>query len=65
MRPSLCQGYPVNLRFPREQHDSVQELRELPIVTPTGAQIPLAQVAEVVIADGAPMLKSENGRLSR
>jgi Cu(I)/Ag(I) efflux system membrane protein CusA/SilA len=52
--------YPVNLRFPREQRDSVQELRELPIVTPTGAQVPLAQVAEVVIADGAPMLKSEN-----
>ncbi|MBK5940678.1 CusA/CzcA family heavy metal efflux RND transporter [Halochromatium roseum] len=56
--------YPVNLRFPREQRDSVQELRELPIVTPTGAQIPLAQVAEVVIADGAPMLKSENARLN-
>ncbi|MBK1619832.1 CusA/CzcA family heavy metal efflux RND transporter [Lamprobacter modestohalophilus] len=56
--------YPVNLRFPREQRDSVQKLRELPIVTPTGAQIPLAQVAEVVIADGAPMLKSENGRLN-
>ena len=56
--------YPVNLRFPREQRDSVQELRELPIVTPTGAQIPLAQVAEVVITDGAPMLKSENGRLN-
>jgi Cu/Ag efflux pump CusA len=48
--------YPVNIRFPREQRDSVQELRELPIVTPTGAQIPLAQVAEVVIADGAPMV---------
>jgi Cu(I)/Ag(I) efflux system membrane protein CusA/SilA len=42
----------------------VQELRELPIVTPAGAQIPLAQVAEVVIADGAPMLKSENARLN-
>jgi Cu(I)/Ag(I) efflux system membrane protein CusA/SilA len=39
-----------------------QQLRELPIVTPTGAQVPLSQVAEVVIADGAPMLKSENAR---
>ncbi|NBC47507.1 MAG: CusA/CzcA family heavy metal efflux RND transporter, partial [Gammaproteobacteria bacterium] len=56
--------YPVNLRFPREQRDSVQELRDLPIVTPTGAQVPLSQVAEVVIADGAPMLKSENARLN-
>ncbi|MBK5931981.1 hypothetical protein CCR82_15940 [Halochromatium salexigens] len=42
----------------------MQKLRELPIVTPTGAQIPLAQVAEVVITDGAPVLKSENGRLN-
>ncbi len=56
--------YPVNIRFPREQRDDVQKLRELPIVTPTGAQVPLAQVAEVVITDGAPMLKSENARLN-
>ncbi|KAA6185419.1 efflux RND transporter permease subunit [Thiohalocapsa marina] len=56
--------YPVNIRFPREQRDSVQELRELPLVTPTGAQVALAQVAEVVITDGAPMLKSENARLN-
>jgi Cu(I)/Ag(I) efflux system membrane protein CusA/SilA len=56
--------YPVNIRFPREQRDDVQKLRELPIVTPTGAQVPLEQVAEVVIADGAPMLKSENARLN-
>jgi copper/silver efflux system protein len=56
--------YPINIRFPREQRDDVQELRELPIVTPTGAQVPLGQVAEVVIVDGAPMLKSENARLN-
>ena len=56
--------YPINIRFPREQRDDVQKLRELPIVTPTGAQIPLGQVAEVAIVDGAPMLKSENARLN-
>jgi len=56
--------YPVNIRFPREQRDDLQKLRELPIVTPTGAQVPLAQVAEVVIVDGPPMLKSENARLN-
>jgi Cu(I)/Ag(I) efflux system membrane protein CusA/SilA len=56
--------YPVNLRFPREQRDDIQKLRELPIVTPSGAQVPLAQVAEVVVTDGAPMLKSENARLN-
>jgi Cu(I)/Ag(I) efflux system membrane protein CusA/SilA len=56
--------YPVNLRFPREQRDSVEELRELPLVTPSGAQVPLGQVAEVAIVDGPPMLKSENARLN-
>jgi len=56
--------YPINIRFPREQRDDLQKLRELPIVTPSGAQIPLAQIAEVRIADGAPMLKSENARLN-
>jgi Cu(I)/Ag(I) efflux system membrane protein CusA/SilA len=56
--------YPVNLRFPRERRDSLEQLRNLPLVTPTGAQIALAQVAEVKIVDGPPMLKSENGRLN-
>jgi Cu(I)/Ag(I) efflux system membrane protein CusA/SilA len=56
--------YPVNLRFPRERRDSLEQLRSLPLVTPTGAQIALAQVAEVEIVDGPPMLKSENGRLN-
>jgi Cu(I)/Ag(I) efflux system membrane protein CusA/SilA len=56
--------YPVNLRFPREQRDDLEKLRALPLVTPTGAQIPLAQVAKVKIVDGPPMLKSENGRLN-
>jgi Cu(I)/Ag(I) efflux system membrane protein CusA/SilA len=56
--------YPVNLRFPREQRDDVHKLRELPLVTSTGAQIPLSQIAEVRVVDGPPLLKSENGRLN-
>ena len=56
--------YPVNLRFPREQRDDVEKLRRLPLVTPTGAQVPLGQVAEVAVVDGPPMLKSENARLN-
>ena len=56
--------YPVNLRFPREQRDDVEKLKELPLVTSTGAQIPLAQIAEIKVVDGPPMLKSENGRLN-
>jgi len=56
--------YPVNLRFPREIRDDLENLKALLLVTPTGAQISLAQVAEVKIVDGPPMLKSENARLN-
>ena len=56
--------YPVNVRFPREQRDDPAKLRELPLVTPAGAQIPLSQVAEVKIVEGPPLLKSENARLN-
>jgi Cu(I)/Ag(I) efflux system membrane protein CusA/SilA len=56
--------YPVNLRYPRELRDDLERLRDLPILTPTGAQIPLSRVADILIVDGAPMLKSENARLN-
>jgi len=56
--------YPVNVRFPREQRDDIEKLRELPLVTPAGAQVPLSQVAEVKVVDGPPLLKSENARLN-
>jgi Cu(I)/Ag(I) efflux system membrane protein CusA/SilA len=56
--------YPVNVRFPREQRDDPTKLRELPLVTPGGAQIPLSQVADVRVVEGPPMLKSENARLN-
>jgi len=56
--------YPINLRYPREIRDSVEALRALPVLTPAGAQITLGTVARIAVADGPPMLKSENGRLS-
>ena len=54
--------YPISVRYPRELRDSLEGLRALPILTPGGAQITLGTVAQVEIADGPPMLKSENGR---
>jgi Cu(I)/Ag(I) efflux system membrane protein CusA/SilA len=56
--------YPINLRYGREWRDSLGALRELPIYTPLGSQVTLGTVARVSIADGPPMLKSENARLS-
>ncbi|AJX31644.1 efflux RND transporter permease subunit [Burkholderia oklahomensis] len=56
--------FPINIRYPREVRDSLEKLRQLPIVTERGAQILLGDVAAVTIADGPPMIRSENARLS-
>lgn len=58
------QRFPINVRYPREVRDSVENLRELPVLTERGAQIRLGDVAAIQISDGPPMLKSENSRLS-
>jgi Cu(I)/Ag(I) efflux system membrane protein CusA/SilA len=56
--------YPIVVRYPREQRDSVAALSALPIVTANGAQIALSQVADIALSAGAPMLKSEDGQLA-
>jgi Cu(I)/Ag(I) efflux system membrane protein CusA/SilA len=58
------QRFPINVRYPREIRDSVENLRQLPVLTPRGAQIRLGDVAAIRINDGPPMLRSENARLS-
>ncbi len=58
------QRFPINVRYPREQRDTVEKLRALPIVTEAGAQVTLGALAEIAIGDGPPMLRSENARLS-
>jgi Cu(I)/Ag(I) efflux system membrane protein CusA/SilA len=56
--------YPINLRYPQDFRDSLQSLRDLPLVTPTGANVTLADVARVDVADGPGMIRSENSRPS-
>ncbi|MDX2164080.1 MAG: efflux RND transporter permease subunit [Gammaproteobacteria bacterium] len=56
--------YPVNLRYPRGIRDSLENLQQLPIVTPSGAHIPLSTVANVYVTEGPDMIKSENARLN-
>jgi Cu(I)/Ag(I) efflux system membrane protein CusA/SilA len=54
--------YPVNLRYPRELRDDLETLKRVLIPTPTGAQIPIAMVADLVYRRGAPVIKSEDAR---
>jgi len=56
------QRFPINLRYPRALRDSVQDLRDLPLVTMRGETITLGSLATVQITDGPPMIKSENAR---
>lgn len=55
--------YPINIRYPRELRDSLEKLRDLPVLTKTGKYLPLGNLASISVSDGAPMLASENGRL--
>ena len=54
--------YPVNIRYARELRDEVSDLRRVLIPTPSGAQIPISQVAEIRIRKGPSGIKSENAR---
>ncbi|MGX6566965.1 efflux RND transporter permease subunit [Cupriavidus necator] len=56
--------FPINVRYPRDYRDSVEQLRMLPIVTNRGQQILLSDVAHIQVTQGPPMLRSENARLS-
>ncbi len=55
--------FPVNLRYPRALRQSLATLMASRVATPNGAQIPLAQVADVRIEGGPSMLTSDNSRL--
>jgi Cu(I)/Ag(I) efflux system membrane protein CusA/SilA len=58
------QRFPINMRYPRELRDSVEKLNLLPIVTAAGATTTLGAVADLVVTDGPPQIRSENARLN-
>ncbi len=56
--------YPVNVRYKRELRDDPERMKRVLIATPSGAQIPLGQVAEIVVTKGPPSISDESGALS-
>ena len=54
--------FPINLRYPQSWRDSPERLENLPVVTPSGAHVPLAALADIRIVDGPGMIRSENAR---
>jgi len=58
------QRYPINVRYNRDFRDDLQQLRRVLIATPTGAQIPLGEVASVGFSRGPGMIRDEGGQLT-
>ncbi|QFT75686.1 efflux RND transporter permease subunit [Ruegeria sp. THAF33] len=54
--------FPINLRYPQAWRDSPERLENLPVVTPSGAHVPLSALADIRIVDGPGMIRSENAR---
>ena len=56
--------YSVNVRYPREFRDSADQLSRVRVATPSGAQIPIGQIADIVMRTGPAMIRNENGMLA-
>lgn len=56
--------YPLNVRYNRDFRDNVEELRRVLIGTPSGAQIPVSDVAKISLSRGPSMIRDEDGALT-
>jgi Cu(I)/Ag(I) efflux system membrane protein CusA/SilA len=56
--------YSVNIRYPRDFREDIEQLKRVLIPTPNGPQIPIEQVADLVVRSGPSMIRDENGLLA-
>src|SRR5437879_12779518 len=56
--------YPINVRYQRDFRDNLDELRRVLIATPSGAQIPIEEVAGISFSRGPTMIRDEDGALT-
>src|ERR1700731_642834 len=56
--------YPINVRYERDFRDNLDELQRVLIATPSGAQIPIEQVATLSFSRGPAMIRDEDGQLT-
>jgi len=56
--------YTINVRYPRELRDNVEQLERVLVFTPTGTSVPLAQLGRFVTTSGPAMVLDENGSLA-
>ncbi len=56
--------YPINVRYLADYRDNLDALRRVLVMSPSGAQIPLGEVAKVEIGPGPTMIRDEDGELT-
>ena len=56
--------YPINVRYQRDFRDNVEKMGGVLVGTPSGAQIPLSQVARIFFTHGPAMIRDEDGALT-
>jgi Cu(I)/Ag(I) efflux system membrane protein CusA/SilA len=56
--------YTVNVRYGREDRDNIDRLQRVLVPTMNGAQVPLAQIADIRMVSGPAMIRDENGMLA-
>ncbi len=56
--------YPVNVRYLRDYRSDIDSLQRVLVATPSGAQIPLGEIADIRMKTGPGMIRDEDGRLS-
>ena len=56
--------YPINVRYQRDFRDNLEELNRVLIATPSGAQIPIGEVAQLSYSRGPAMIRDEDGQLT-
>ena len=56
--------YKINVRYGRELRDDLEELKRVQVPTPSGAQVPIIQLAEIQVLTGPPVIKNEDGSLT-
>lgn len=56
--------YPINVRYARELRDDMKDLSRVLVAAPSGAQVPIAQLADIRLVQGPAMIRNENGMIA-
>jgi Cu(I)/Ag(I) efflux system membrane protein CusA/SilA len=56
--------YTVNVRYLRDYRSDIDSLNRVLVATPSGAQVPLGEIADIHMRTGPGMIRDEDGRLS-